>query len=193
MYDYLKGQLTVITPTQATVECNGVGYLLHISLNTYAAVKEEKQVKLLAHLIVREDAQELYGFASEEERTLFRQLISVSGVGASTGRIILSSMPAEDLRSIIASGNSPALQKVKGIGLKTAQRIIIDLKDKVVKGSGEMSISSMPHNTIRSEALSALLILGFGRPNAEKAIDQVLRQTPSATVEVVIKTALSLL
>jgi holliday junction DNA helicase RuvA len=193
MYDYLKGQLAVITPTQATIDCNGVGYLLHISLNTYSAVKDEKQVKLLAHLIVREDAQELFGFATEEERVLFRQLISVSGVGASTGRMILSAMPVEELRSIIASGNSPALQKVKGIGSKTAQRIIIDLKDKMTKGSGDTVISSSPHNTVRTEALSALLILGFGRPNAEKAIDQVLHQSPSATVEVVIKTALNLL
>ncbi|MEP7263862.1 MAG: Holliday junction branch migration protein RuvA [Bacteroidota bacterium] len=193
MYDYFKGQLTTLTPTSATVDCNGVGYLLHISLTTFAAIKELKQVKLLAHLIVREDAQELYGFFTEEERQLFRQLISVSGVGASTGRIILSSMPADELRSIIASGNSAALQKVKGIGAKTAQRIIIDLKDKVLKSGSDFVISSAPHNTIRSEALSALLILGFGRPNAEKAIDQVLRQSPSASVEAVIKTALNLL
>jgi holliday junction DNA helicase RuvA len=193
MYDYLKGQLAQLTPTSATVECNGVGYLLHISLITYAAVKDQKQVKLLTHLIVREDAQELFGFATDDERTLFRQLISVSGVGASTGRIILSSMPADELRSIIATGNSGALQKVKGIGAKTAQRIIIDLKDKVLKGGSEYVISSVPHNTVRSEALSALMILGFGRPNAEKAIDQVLRQSPTASIEVVIKTALNLL
>ncbi len=193
MYDYFKGQLTAVSPTSATVECGGVGYFLHISLNTYTAIKEEKQVKLLAHLIVREDVQELYGFISEEERILFRQLISVSGVGASTGRMILSSLPADDLRSIIASGNSGALQKVKGIGAKTAQRIIIDLKDKVLKSGGDQVISAISHNTVRSEALSALLILGFGRPNAEKAIEQVLRQSPSASVEDVIKAALNML
>jgi holliday junction DNA helicase RuvA len=193
MYDYLKGQLAAITPIHATIDCNGVGYLLNISLNTYAAIKEEKQVKLLTHLIVREDAHELFGFAAEDERTLFRQLISVSGVGASTGRMILSSMPAEELRAIIANGNSAALQKVKGIGAKTAQRIIIDLKDKMLKTGSEHVISASSHNTVRSEALSALLILGFGRPNAEKAIDQVLRQSPAAPVELVIKTALNLL
>jgi holliday junction DNA helicase RuvA len=193
MYNHFKGTLAAISPTHAVIECNGVGYLLNISLNTFSAVKDQKSVSLLAHLIVREDAQELYGFATEDERTLFRQLISVSGVGASTGRMILSSLPADELRNIIASGDSGTLQRVKGIGAKTAQRIIIDLKDKIHKTGGENVISSAIHNTVRSEALSALLILGFGRPNAEKAIDQVLRQSPSATVEAVIKAALNLL
>lgn len=193
MFDYFKGLLAGINPTAAIIDCNGVGYHFHISLTTYASIKDKKEVKLLAHLIVREDAQELFGFATEEERALFRQLISVSGVGASTGRMILSSMPADELRSIIATGNSAILQKVKGIGAKTAQRIIIDLKDKVLKTAGDSVISMGSHNTIRSEALSALLILGFGRPNAEKAIDQVLHQTPAASVEVVIKSALNML
>ena len=193
MFNHFKGALIAISPTQAVVECNGVGYLLHISLTTYSALKDEKSVSLLSHLIVREDAQELYGFATEDERALFRQLISVSGVGASTARVILSSMPAEEIRSKIASGDSGALQRVKGIGAKTAQRIIIDLRDKVIKGGGDVVLSPAAHNTVRSEALSALLILGFGRPNAEKAIDHVLRQSPSAPVETVIKAALNLL
>ena len=193
MYDHIKGTLTSINPTQAVIDCGGVGYVLHISLVTYSAIKELPAIQLLAHLIVREDAQELYGFATEEERALFRQLISVSGVGASTARMILSSMPPDDLRSKIASGDSVSLQRIKGIGTKTAQRIIIDLRDKVLKTAGGSVISSSPYNTVRNEALSALIILGFGRPNAEKAIDQALRQQPLVTVEQVIKAALNLL
>ena len=193
MYDHIKGTLSSINPTQAVIDCGGVGYVMHISLVTYSAIKELTSAKLLAHLIVREDAQELYGFATEEERALFRQLISVSGVGASTARMILSSMPPDELRSKIASGDSVSLQRIKGIGTKTAQRIIIDLRDKVLKTAGESVFSSSPHNTVRNEALSALIILGFGRPNAEKAIDQVLLQQPLMTVEQVIKAALNLL
>ena len=193
MYDHIKGTLTSINPTQAVIDCGGVGYVLHISLVTYSAIKELPAIQLLAHLIVREDAQELYGFATEEERALFRQLISVSGVGASTARMILSSMPPDELRSKIASGDSVSLQRIKGIGTKTAQRIIIDLRDKVLKTAGGSVISSSPYNTVRNEALSALIILGFGRPNAEKAIDQALRQQPLMTVEQVIKAALNLL
>ena len=193
MYDHIKGTLTSISPTQAVIDCNGVGYVLHISLVTFSAIKDQVATKLLAHLIVREDAQELYGFSTEEERALFRQLISVSGVGASTARMILSSMPPDELRSKIASGDSPSLQRIKGIGAKTAQRIIIDLRDKVLKIAGETVISPNSHNTVRSEALSALVILGFGRPNAEKAIDHVLRLEPTGSVEQVIKSALNLL
>ena len=193
MYDHIKGTLTSINPTQAVIDCGGVGYVLHISLVTYSAIKELPAIQLLAHLIVREDAQELYGFATEEERALFRQLISVSGVGASTARMILSSMPPDELRSKIASGDSVSLQRIKGIGTKTAQRIIIDLRDKVLKTAGGSVISSSPYNTVRNEALSALIILGFGRPNAEKAIDQALRQQPLMTIEQVIKAALNLL
>lgn len=193
MYDHIKGTITSITPTQAVIDCGGVGYVLYISLVTFSAIKGQPTANLLAHLIVREDAQELYGFSTEEERALFRQLISVSGVGASTARMILSSMPPDELRSKIASGDSLSLQRIKGIGTKTAQRIIIDLRDKVLKIGGETVISSTLHNTVSSEALSALIILGFGRPNAEKAIDQALRQQPTASVEQVIKGALNLL
>ena len=193
MYDHFKGTLTSITPTQAVIECGGVGYVLHISLVTFSAIKDHSSVKLLAHLIVREDAQELYGFATDEERALFRQLISVSGVGASTARMILSYMPPDELRSKIASSDNVSLQRIKGIGSKTAQRIIIDLRDKVLKTAGETVFSVAPHNTVRSEALSALIILGFGRPNAEKAIDQALRQLPAGSVEMIIKIALNLL
>jgi Holliday junction DNA helicase RuvA len=193
MYDYLKGTLSSLNPTHAVVDCNGVGYVLSISLNTFAAIKGSEKIKLLTHLIVREDAHELYGFFVEDERVLFRQLISVSGVGASTARMIISSMPPDELRSKIASGDSATLQRIKGIGTKTAQRIIIDLRDKVLKTGGDILISHDGHNTVRSEALSALIILGFGRPNAEKAINQALQQLPTASVEQVIKTALNLL
>jgi holliday junction DNA helicase RuvA len=193
MFDYFKGQLSAVSPTHAVIDCNGVGYVLSISLHTFSAIKEKTNVRLLAHLIVREDAHELYGFLTEEERGLFRQLISVSGVGASTARIILSSMVPDELRNRISSGDSVALQKIKGIGNKTAQRIIIDLKDKVLKTASDSAISASPHNTLRAEALSALVILGFGRPNAEKAIDQVIRHSPSASVEELIKAALKLL
>ena len=194
MYEYLNGKLTSISPTNAVVDCNGVGYSLHISLNTFSHLKEKQTAKVFTHLIVREDAQELFGFADEDERVMFRQLIGVSGVGASTARMILSSLNPVELKHTIGSANVMALQKVKGIGSKTAQRIIIDLKDKMHKVELVEKSSFTSHNTTRSEALSALLTLGFARNTAEKALEQATRnQNTPMSVEEWIKSALALL
>ena len=194
MYEYLKGKLAAITPTNAVVDCNGVGYTVHISLNTYSHLKEKTETKIFTHLIVREDAQELFGFADEDERAMFRQLIGVSGVGASTARMILSSMNPVELKHKISSADVSALQKVKGIGNKTAQRIIVDLKDKMHKVELVEKSSFSSHNTTREEALSALLTLGFARNTAEKALVSASRNNdPSMSVEEWIKSALALL
>lgn len=196
MYDYFKGTMTVITPTHITVDCGGVGYQLQVSLFTYAAVKDLKEVRLFAHQVVREDAHLLFGFSGEEERYMFRELLNVSGVGASTARIILSSMDPQHLRKVISSGDTATLQRVKGIGAKTAQRIVVDLRDKMSKGQAEtaLSISGVAHNTVQDQALSALLTLGFNRVSAEKALQQAARSlNTDAGVEDLIKSALSYL
>ena len=195
MYDYFNGKVASLSPTEVTIDCGGVGYHLQISLHTYGQLKDKGSFRLFAHFVVREDAQLLFGFAEEEERYMFRELLSVSGVGASTARIVLSSMTAVQLRNVIASGDVISLQKVKGIGAKTAQRIVVDLQDKMRKGSsGPAILSSGSHNTGTNEALSALLTLGFARASAEKAILQASKSLGSATsVEELIKVALSYL
>ncbi len=195
MYDYFNGKITGLNPTSVTIECAGVGYLLQISLHTYGQLKDQSAVKLFAHHVVREDAQLLFGFADEGERFMFRELLNVSGVGASTARIVLSSMTAAQLKNVIASGDVISLQKVKGIGAKTAQRILVDLQDKMRKGPDQVQlISSGGHNTESNEALSALLTLGFARVSAEKAIIQASKSLGSGSkVEDLIKIALSYL
>lgn len=194
MYEYLNGKLAALSATNAVIDCGGVGYTLHISLNTYSQLKDMPAVKIFTHLIVREDAQELFGFADEDERAMFRQLIGVSGVGASTARMILSSLNPSELKQKISSGDVPSLQKVKGIGSKTAQRIIVDLKDKMQKVELTEKSGFTLHNTTREEALSALLTLGFARNTAEKALEQASRnQSTSPSVEQWIKAALALL
>lgn len=195
MYDYFNGKIENLTPTQVTMDCNGVGYLLQISLYTYTAIKDVKQFKLFAHHVVREDAQLLFGFADEEERLMFRELLNVSGVGASTARIIQSSLAPDQLRSVISKGDAATLQKVKGIGAKSAQRIIIDLQDKVNKLSPNSStILSSIHNTSREDALIALMALGFARVSAEKALLSAQKQLGSdAKVEDLIKASLNYL
>ncbi len=194
MYEYLNGKLTSISPTNVVIDCNGVGYSLHISLNTFSQLKSKQTAKIFSHLIVREDAQELFGFADEDERAMFRQLIGVSGVGASTARMILSSLNPAELKNKISSGDIIALQKVKGIGNKTAQRIIIDLKDKMHKVELVEKSTFATHNTTREEALSALLTLGFARNTADKALEQASRnQNQVSSVEEWIKAALALL
>ena len=195
MYDYFQGSVNYLSPTQITVDCNGVGYRLEISLHTFTAIKESKQVKLFVHQVIREDAHLLFGFAEEEERFMFRELLNVSGVGASTSRIILSSLTAAELRNVIAIGDISTLQKVKGIGAKTAQRIVVDLQDRLKKGMTFPS-TTMPglHNTSITEALSALLTLGFARQSAEKAILQAQKNLGGLpSVEELIKLALSYL
>jgi Holliday junction DNA helicase RuvA len=191
MYEYLSGAITELTPTQVVVEVSGIGFIVHISLNTYSAFNGQKSVKVYTQQIVREDAHLLYGFASTAERDLFRSLLSVNGVGAATALMMLSSLSPDEIASAIATENINLLKSVKGIGLKTAQRIIIDLKDKIgkVASSGQFLMSA--NNTIQNEALSALVMLGFVRKDAEKAIAQILKDQPEElSVESVIKHAL---
>jgi len=174
MIAHIKGRLIEKTPTYVVIDCNGVGYKLNISLQTYTSIEDEN-CKLLTHLSVKEDSHTLYGFFTADERELFRQLISVSGVGPNTARMILSTYSALEIISYIISADVPAIQNVKGIGAKTAQRIIIDLKDKVGKGLETSDLLFTQDNTVRDEALSALLALGFTKKVAEKKLEQVLK------------------
>jgi len=191
MYDYIVGKLAELTPTHSVVEINGLGYLVNISLQTYSAINGKNEVKLYLHQVIREDAHLLFGFYEAKERELFRLLISVSGVGASTARLILSSLTADELQAAILTENINLIKQVKGIGLKTAQRIVVDLKDKVV-GDDFTSKQIMPaaHNTSREEALSALVMLGFSKPATEKVLDQIIRESGGGAVEELIKSAL---
>lgn len=190
MIEYLNGQIIELNPAHIVVDVNGVGYFAHISLATYTALQGKKQVHLHVHQIIKEDAHLLYGFANTDERFLFRMLISVSGVGAGTGILFLSSLMAEEIKNAIVSGNVEKLKSVKGVGLKTAQRIIIELKDKLTKESFSANIFSDTDNTSRDEALSALVTLGFVRKNAEKVVNDILSKEPSLSVEQIIKSAL---
>lgn len=194
MIHYLNGKLAVIDPTYAVIDIGGIGYEARISLSTYAAIKNKEQTRLYTHLHIKEDAHTLYGFAEESEKRRFLDLISISGVGPSTGLMILSSLSPEELQQAIVSEDVKTIQAVKGIGLKTAQRIVLELKDKMKKeGLLEkgLEISATPHNTLRSEALSALTTLGIGKPAAEKSIDLILKQEgPQIKLEELIKLAL---
>lgn len=194
MYEFIKGKLVERTPVYAVIEANGIGYLLNISIHTYSQLRENEHCTLYTHLVVRDDDLLLYGFAQPEERELFRQLISVSGVGVSTARIILSSLSPEEVISAIATGDSHLLQQVKGIGGKTAQRIIIDLKDKVSRGLIPHEKSGFLHNTKKEEALSGLIILGFPKMLADKALSKIIESEGTGlTVEQLIKQALKVL
>ena len=193
MYEYLQGVLAEKNPTNVVLENNGIGYLVNISLNTFSKIKDLQETKLFTHFYVREDAQILYGFADEVERELFRFLLSVSGVGASTARLILSSLTTEEVHVAITQGQSSVLQSVKGVGGKTAQRIVIDLKDKLVKAGIEPDKVDFSHNTLKDEALSGLLILGFNKNSAEKAINKILQKDSITSVEGLIKEALKIL
>jgi len=193
MIDYITGKVTELNPAFVVVECNGIGYNINISLNTYSALDKADSCKILVHESIREDAYQLFGFISEDERDLFRQLISVSGVGAGTARMMLSSVRPADLREAIISGDVGTLKGVKGIGLKTAQRIIIDLKDKIGKHVGSGEIIAFSDNTAREESLSALVMLGFARSSAAKVIDNLLRENKKLQVEEIVRRALKLL
>lgn len=175
MYDYFSGKLSELNPTYAVVECGGVGYHLNISLNTFSRLGKSENCKIYVHLIVREDIMVLYGFAEPTEREMFRLLINVSGVGAGTARMILSSLSSNDLKEAVITNNLFALKSVKGVGEKTAQRILIDLKGKMDKDGLLSEIVLNPHNSMRQEALTALNLLGFQKNMAEKAIDKVLK------------------
>lgn len=195
MIEYIKGELTEITPAMAVIECNGLGYSINVSLNTYSAIQGKKEVKLYIYESIREDAYILYGFATKQERELFLLLISVSGIGGNTARMILSALTPSELCNVISSGNDKLLKTVKGIGLKTAQRIIVDLKDKISTTDIGTSTTSAPisitaNNEIYEEAIAALTMLGFAQAPSQKVVAAILKEEPDATVEKVIKLAL---
>lgn len=195
MIHHLRGRLVEKTPTYAVIECSGVGYQVHISLHTFQQLGDDENAMLHTHLVVREDAQLLYGFAQPEERELFLMLLGVSGVGANTARMILSAMDPETARSAIQNGDVNAMKSVKGIGAKTAQRIIIDLQDKLgalsSAGSGSAPLGGAPSNNSRHDALVALTTLGFDRGRCEKTLDQIVKESPEVdAVEDLIKYAL---
>jgi Holliday junction DNA helicase RuvA len=190
MFEFIQGEIVELNPAYAVVKVGGIGYFLHISLNTYSALGKNKEAKVLVQQIIREDAHLLYGFATSAERDLFRNLISVSGIGASTALMMLSSLSPDELISAIATENVMLLKSVKGIGIKTAQRIIIDLKDKVTRVSSVEQILIPANNTIQNEALSALVMLGFARKEAETALLKTMKEHPGSSVEAVIKLTL---
>lgn len=197
MIEYIKGTLDSLTPTYAIVENGGIGYFVAISLSTFSQIENHDSAKLLIHEVIREDTHDLYGFADERERSLFRLLIGVSGVGPNTARMILSSLTPAQLEQAITGDDSAKLKAVKGIGLKTAQRIIVDLKDKVVFAGADGEIAatdaSMPQSEAFDEALAALVMLGFARPQSQKALKKLFDADPSLKVEVAIKRALAML
>lgn len=190
MITHIQGRLVEKNPTDVVIECNGVGYFINISLHTFSELPASENVKLFTHLLVREDAHILYGFSSVAEREIFRLLISVSGVGASIARTMLSSLAPEQVLDAISMNDIPTIQSVKGIGAKTAQRVVLDLKDKILKVYGLSSISAGTSNTNKNEALSALETLGFVRKQSEKVVDAIVKENPEASVEMIIKQAL---
>ena len=190
MIDYIKGKLTEVTPTFIVIDNGGIGYFVSISLSTFTRLEGKDECKILVHEIIREDSYQLFGFADKEERDIFRLLISVSGVGASTARMVLSSLNYDEIEKAILGSDVNTLKSVKGIGLKTAQRIIVDLKDKLGKQTGTGEIFAFTNNTKRDEALSALVMLGFGRSAVLKVLDRITREEKNLTVEDMIKRAL---
>lgn len=193
MIEYISGQIIDLTPTSVILECNGIGYFLNISLTTYSALSSKDSSKLYVYEAIREDAYILYGFLDRRERELFLLLISVSGVGPNTARMILSSLTPPELEQVIASGNVNMLKGVKGIGAKTAQRIIVDLKDKIKRGGDTLNISTPSNSEVQEEALAALVMLGFSQVQSQKAIQKLLKESPLMTVEEVIKAALKMM
>jgi len=190
MITHIKGKLVEKSPTDVVIECNGVGYFINISLHTFSQIPSGENVKLFTHLQVREDAHILYGFSSVAEREIFRLLLSVSGIGASIARTMLSSLSPDQVTDAIASEDVTTIQSIKGIGSKTAQRVILDLKDKILKVYGLSGISANSSNTNKNEALSALETLGFARKQIEKVCDKIVMEDPLASVETIIKQAL---
>ncbi len=193
MIEYLNGTLAELTPTLAVVDVNGVGYAVNITLVTYSELSNVKTCKLYIYEAIREDAHLLYGFSTQSERSLFLQLISVSGVGANTARMIMSSLSAAELQEIIVTENVAALKNIKGIGLKTAQRIVVDLHDKMGKVAVENSGISLAGSGVKSEAVSALVMLGFQQSASQKAVEQLLKNNPTMKVEELVKKSLQML
>ena len=190
MITHLKGKLIEKNPTNIVVDCNGVGYSVNISLHTFSQLPSGENVKLFIHLQVREDSHTLFGFSSKVEREVFRLLISVSGIGASIARTMLSTLSPEQVMEAITQNNIAVIQSVKGIGAKTAQRVVLDLKDKIIKIYGLDEVSLVSSNTNRNEALSALETLGFARKQTEKICDDIVNKNPNASLETIIKLAL---
>tara|TARA_R110000868_G_scaffold81371_1_gene230315 strand:+ start:148 stop:729 length:582 start_codon:yes stop_codon:yes gene_type:complete len=190
MIHHLKGKLVEKNPTHVVIECGGVGYFVNISLHTFSKITDAENIQLYTHLQVKEDSHTLFGFSEKSEREIFRLLLSVSGIGSSTARTMLSSMSPIQVRDAIATGNVAAIQAIKGIGAKTAQRVILDLKDKVLKIYDIDEVSAISNNTNKDEALSALEVLGFVRKQSEKIVDKVLSQDASLSVEDIIKLSL---
>lgn len=193
MIDYIKGEITELTPASVTLENHGIGYFINISLNTYTNLSGKKESQLYIYEAIREDAHLLFGFSDKQERELFLLLISVSGIGAGTARMMLSSMNTLELANVIASGNSDMLKTVKGIGLKTAQRVIVDLKDKVkIEGVEQIDVFASTNNS-GHEAVAALVMLGFPQQASQKVVAKIIKDKSDITVEQIIKTALKML
>ena len=194
MYEYISGLVTDLAPTYAVIDAAGVGYYINISLQTYAAIEGEKSARLYVHFAVREDAQVLYGFATKLERELFRQLISVSGVGGNTARMILSTYSTSELRNIIATENAVLLKNVKGLGLKTAQKIIVELSGKMLELGADRDVAPVvagnQDNAVLDETLAALVMLGFQKGASEKVVKTILNESPSISVEEAVRQAL---
>ena len=191
MYEFIKGKVAEITPAYTIIENNQIGYFVNVSLHTYSQISEKTEITLFLEEVVREDAFNLYGFATKSEREIFRHLLSVSGVGANTARVILSSMTPEEIKKAILHNEVNTLKKVKGIGAKSAQRIIVDLKDKLSKTEIEEDFVKPANNTIKEEALSALVTLGFTKSKVEKVLDELIEKEGDIQVEQIIKKALS--
>ena len=190
MIAHLQGKLVEKTPTEVVIDCGGVGYHVHISLHTYSLLPQTENIRLFTYLQIKEDAHTLFGFVEKSEREIFKMLLSVSGIGAGIARTMLSSLEPKQIIQALAVGDLPTIQSIKGIGSKTAQRAILDLKDKVLKLYDLDEVSMTQSNTNKDEALSALEVLGFNKKLAEKAVEKIVRETPEATVESIIKQAL---
>lgn len=192
MIDYIKGKIIELTPTYTVIENSGIGYMIQISLQTFSTLENRSDITIYIHHYIREDDEQFYGFATKDERELFRLLIGVSGIGVSTAQMMLSSLSSDEIRNAIISEDINRIKSIKGIGLKTAQRLILELKDKIVKGGGSDStaIFSQCNNAIVEEATTALVLLGFTKANVNKAISAVLKENPSASLESIIKLAL---
>lgn len=193
MIEYISGKIAELTPTYAVIDNNGIGYELNISLTTYSELENKSEIKLLAHEVIREDAHIIFGFATKNERELFRLLIGVSGVGANTARMILSSITPPELEQVITSGDDKRLKGVKGVGVKTAQRIIVDLKDKIKPSGDTLLLQPTAMSDAYEEALAALLMLGFPKPQSQKALTKLFKEEPALKVEQAIKKALTML
>ena len=191
MITQIKGRLIEKTPTYLVIDCNGIGYEVNISLNTFSSISSEENIQLFTHLQIREDAHILYGFFTVAERSVFRLLISISGIGTSTARTMLSSLTPNEIQQAIIAEDVPKIQGIKGIGLKTAQRVIIELKDKIKSLHGMEEIPIAKSNTIKEETLSALEVLGYSRKSSEKVVDNLIHGNPSITIEDLIKGALN--